>query len=80
MAYELWISNNLIGEFPNEAEALAIVRQSVDAHGPDSVKQWVLLYEDDEDETKGRGVAAGESLVALAQHLRGGPSQQARTA
>ena len=66
MTYEIWetTSNNLLADFDSQAEALALVRRSVDAHGPAAVCSWTLLFEDD-DETV-HPVAAGEDLVRLA--------------
>jgi len=64
--YELWDTetSNLVGTYPTERAALAIVRSAVRAHGPDAFATIALGREDE------RGnmipVATGAELVRLA--------------
>jgi hypothetical protein len=63
MAYELWNRENanIVGEFDTEDEALAFVRDMVDAHGADVVLPWALAYEET------RSIAIGVELLSWAQ-------------
>jgi hypothetical protein len=70
MIYELWHleGGSIIGAWETEEEALALVRASIDAHGPDSVASWALLR-DESDDTDGDlvNVAGGPALVERAR-------------
>lgn len=63
MAYELWAADtgNIVGSYPSEDEALAIVRGYVRENGTAVVASWVLAYENAGGET--RQIAAGVGLV-----------------
>lgn len=39
-------SANLVGEFDSEADALRVVRESVEAYGSAYAREWVLEQED----------------------------------
>lgn len=78
MMYELMDldSASLIGTYATEAEALAVVRRALRAHGMAVVSNLALglLNEDGE----GEQVAAGEELAARA--LTANPDHQTRSA
>jgi hypothetical protein len=63
MAYELWDreSANVVGEYDTEDEALAFIHRMVQAHGPDVVLPWALVYEDEAEET--HSIANGPDLL-----------------
>ncbi len=66
MTFQLWEteSANLVGSYPTEDAALAIVRQTVESHGREIVDSLLLLRET----TRGRlaKVAEGPDLADLA--------------
>jgi len=49
MAYEIWEmqTGNLVASFSREGDALALVRDAVEAHGEGYVKTLALVLEDD---------------------------------
>lgn len=65
MSYELWDfeTGNAVGEYEDEADALAVVRENVRTHGPSVVQGIALLavHEDGESQV----VAQGEALLQL---------------
>lgn len=64
--YELWEmrSGNLVGSWPAEAEALAVVREALARHGAELVASLSLLSEDAQGDTA--VVAEGAALVERA--------------
>jgi hypothetical protein len=66
MTFQLWEaeSANLVGSYPTQEAALAIVRDAVRTHGRDAVTSLVLVRED----ARGRLTTLGEGdgLVDLA--------------
>ena len=66
--YELWDlrSRNIVGTYPTEADALAVVRETINHHGREYVDDLVLGWGDDEDEKEGEEVASGAALVERA--------------
>lgn len=67
--YELWEmrSGNLVGSWPAEAEALAVVREALARHGPEFVASLSLLSEDTQGDTT--VVAEGAALVERARQV-----------
>ncbi|HEY8694627.1 MAG TPA: hypothetical protein VIR57_18005 [Chloroflexota bacterium] len=67
MTYELWEaeSGNIIAGFTTKPDALALVREQIDAAGSDSVATWFLGCEDDEGEST--MIAKGAQLAELAR-------------
>lgn len=63
--YEVWDleSGNVLSAFPNEHEALALIRVNVREYGQQAVQHWMLVRE-----RHGRSTVLGEgaTLVALA--------------
>lgn len=70
MQYELWHvpSGNLVGTFPTEEEALALVRAELDAHGRPRAEAFALGTEDRRG--RSRLIADGATLVARATEPR----------
>jgi hypothetical protein len=66
MAYQLWEteSANLVGSYATKDAALAIVRESAQTYGADSVATLLLLHESASGRLK--KIADGSALVALA--------------
>lgn len=64
--YELWetAAGNIVGRFATDADALAVVRESVAAYGVDYAATWALLREDDDEAIE--AIASGDALVKLA--------------
>jgi hypothetical protein len=64
MAYEVWEmrSGNLVASFGTEADALALVRDAVEAHGEEYGRHLALVREDDDDSST--AIAAGDQLIA----------------
>ena len=48
------------------AEALGIVRATVEKHGPSSIATWMFVEDDEAKPKGGRPIATGEALVRLA--------------
>lgn len=72
--YELWDWDvgHIVNTYKSEADALAVVAQTVHEHGQGAAETWILLRSDldaDEKET----VAEGAKLAALA--LRDAPAR-----
>jgi hypothetical protein len=63
MAYELWDVEfgNLLADFATEDAALAVVRDTVEARGADSITHLALAYEDENGDT--HPIAAGLALA-----------------
>ena len=76
--YELWEmrSGNLVGSWPVEAEALAVVREAMTRHGAEMVASLSLLSEDPRGETT--LVAEGAALGERARQAM--PSREQRSA
>ena len=64
--FELWDieGSNLVGAYETEAEALAVVRRAILAHGERYADGLALLMDDDGDEMV--AVAAGAALASCA--------------
>jgi hypothetical protein len=62
MAYEIWEmqTGNLVASFSHERDALALVRDSVKAHGEVYVETLALVHEDE---------AGGSTTVATSYEL-----------
>jgi hypothetical protein len=69
--YELWdtVSQNLVGAYDSEAEALAYVRAYVSERGSEYASSWALLWDDDEADQAGQ-IAEGLALLSRAEHAR----------
>ena len=67
MTYELWEaeSGNMIAGFPTNSAALALVREQIEAAGPESVGTWFLGCEEDDGEST--TIAKGAQLAELAR-------------
>ena len=67
-SYELWDleSGNLIGSYPDEATALAQVREGVSSDGTDLWREVGMLRIGERPEDAAR-VAVGDELLALAR-------------
>ncbi|MGH2588495.1 MAG: hypothetical protein ACRDJE_26535 [Dehalococcoidia bacterium] len=61
--YDIWnlATGNAVAEYDTEAEALALIRQTVEAHSRDEAASWALTEIDDDG--KERIVAEGEALI-----------------
>ena len=66
--YELWDmqSRNIIGSYPTEAEALAVVREAIERHGRQYVDDLTLGWGDDEAEEQGGEIVSGALLAERA--------------
>jgi hypothetical protein len=72
MIYELWYleGGSIIDAWDTEEEALALVRNSVEAYGPAYVESWALLGNDPDEEIA--QIAKGTALAEFAtSHLKG---------
>ncbi len=69
-SYALWElrTNNLIREFDNERDALALAIRFIERNGQDSIEHLSLTVEDEQGE--GSLVAHGQELVDLARRDR----------
>ena len=67
MIYELWHleGGSIIDAWDTEEEALALVRDAVEAHGPAYVASWALLQNDPDGELV--QIAEGAALADLAR-------------
>jgi len=67
--FELWDieTNNLVGTYDTEADALAIVRNSIRTYGLPSIEHLALGYEDRRGRTT--CVAHGQQLADLAESV-----------
>jgi hypothetical protein len=74
--YELWDmrSGNLVGSWPAETEALAVVREALDRHGAEVVASLSLLAESTQGDTT--VVAEGAALVERARQVATAPEQR----
>ena len=77
MAYELWDREtaNLVGDYPSQGAALAKVRQTMDQYGRRAVESLALAFEDEDGKT--RPIAAGVTLVELAEATAVEPPDEA---
>ena len=66
MPYELWDveTANLVGDYATEEAALAVVHQSLQAHGPGAVAHLALAFEDAAGDT--HPIASGPALAERA--------------
>jgi hypothetical protein len=66
MAYDLWETdtNNIIATFDTEEEALAAIREEVEAYGPQYVETWLLIRVPHPG--VGQRIAAGRDLAQMA--------------
>ncbi|MGH2560336.1 MAG: hypothetical protein ACRDJH_14840 [Thermomicrobiales bacterium] len=69
MIYALWHleGGNIIGTWDSEEEALAEVRATLQALGPEDVVAWGLLAEDDDPDGDITMIAEGAALIERAQ-------------
>jgi hypothetical protein len=67
MVYEIWEmqTGNLVASFNHEHDALALVRDAVEAHGAAYVETLALVHEDDDGGST--TVATSYELVKLAR-------------
>jgi hypothetical protein len=72
--YELWdaASQNLVGAYDSEAEALTYVRAYVNERGTEYASSWVLLWDDDEADQAGQ-IDEGLALLSRAERARSTP-------
>jgi hypothetical protein len=63
MAYEVWEmqTGNLVASFSHEAEALALVRDAVEAHGEAYAQNLALVREEEDGQTT--TVATADELL-----------------
>lgn len=66
MVYALWDreTHNLVAEYGNRHDALALVLRGIERNGPEDVASLVLDLEDDQGTVT--TIASGEALAALA--------------
>jgi hypothetical protein len=66
MAYELWEmrTGNLVASFSHEGDALALVRDAIQAHGEDYARNLALVREDESGHTA--AVAESSELIERA--------------
>ena len=66
-SYELWDSEsrNLLGAYASEDEALTVVRQAIQKHGPPVVATLFLAHEDDDG--RSTTIASGGDLLRRAE-------------
>lgn len=71
MIYGLWDTetNNLIGDFDNERDALALVLRAIERNGPRDAETLALDVEDEHGE--GRLIASGKELAERARRAFG---------
>lgn len=67
MVYALWDreTNNLVAEYDNRHDALALVLRGIERNGPADVASFVLDLEDDQGHVT--TIAYGKALAVLAQ-------------
>ena len=67
MYYDLWNidSANIVESFDSEAEALAAVREMVEAYGEESIADWSLIPREGSD--YGETIAHGRDLLDRAR-------------
>ncbi len=73
-SYALWDSrtNNMVGDFDNERDALALVLSAIERNGPEDTDTLVLNVEAEDGAI--RFIAQGRELAELARHkLEGQP-------
>jgi hypothetical protein len=63
MPHQLWnlATGNAIAEYETEAEALALVRETVQEHGRHEAMAWALTADDEHTVTE--PIAEGEALI-----------------
>lgn len=68
--YALWEreTHNLVAEYDNRHDALALVLRGIERNGPEDVASLVLDLDDDQGQVT--TIAAGEALAAFAQDER----------
>lgn len=73
MAYEVWEmrSGNLVASFGREDDALALVRDAIQAHGTEYGRHLALVKEDESGDTT--TLAASDQLL---ERVRGLPAQR----
>lgn len=66
--YALWEtrSNNLVRDFDNEHDALALALRFIERNGPAVADDLALIVEDEQGE--GALIASGQELADLARH------------
>lgn len=66
MIYALWHidSNNLVGDYRSQEEALRVVRNALELHGRDAIVRLALTVEDQTGDVS--PLAHGQALVDLA--------------
>jgi len=67
MAYEIWEmqTGNLVASFSHEQDALALVRDAVEAHGETYVETLALVHEDEVSDST--TVATSHELIKQAR-------------
>jgi hypothetical protein len=69
--YELWdtASQNLVGAYESEADALTYVHAYVSERGSEYASSWALLWDDDEADQAGQ-IDGGLALLARAERAQ----------
>jgi len=63
-------TRNLLVDTQTLSEALAIVRATVEKHGPSAIATWLLAEDDEASPMGGRPIATGQALTQLAMQPR----------